>query len=330
MNCDICSAPGTGTLISAEQMREAVFANGFNPFELGLSYRSRPASAYVHWKTTIVAPDTSDWNICSRCMAKLQPYLEGAPKPAGVRYNIGPMRAIEQELKRAAEPEAPAKKDLSFRCEGCGQSYTLGKDALVATSSGVMADFQAVTVLGDDSTFVGSRAHPDLVDSLERTWSSLETSVARGQQDEISRVSLSLSKGRTRWWKCRKCGTVQTYELIPMPSKQLEQFERKTVEEAKAAAIPAIPKQRIADGKTNGLAIASLILGIVSVPTVAFGCGGVLAIAAFITGLIARRQVKESDGVQGGAGVALAGTILGGVIALLACVIIVVLVLEGS
>lgn len=35
--CDICNTPGTGTLVSAEQMREAVFANGFNPFELGLS-----------------------------------------------------------------------------------------------------------------------------------------------------------------------------------------------------------------------------------------------------------------------------------------------------
>ena len=34
--CDICNAPGMGTIVSADQMREAVFKRGFNPFKLGL------------------------------------------------------------------------------------------------------------------------------------------------------------------------------------------------------------------------------------------------------------------------------------------------------
>lgn len=259
--------------------------------------------------------------------------LEVAATDAKYWWETGkvPLRAtpIAGSKKGPKGREIVTKKDLSFLCEGCGQSYTLGKDALVVTSLGVMADFQAVTVPGDDSTFVDNRADPDLVDSLERSWSSLEPSVARSQQDEMSRLSLSLSKGKPRWWKCRKCDTVQTYQLIPIPSKQ---FERKTVEEAWAAAMPAIPKERIVDGKTNGLAIASLILGIVSVPSLVLGCGIFLGIAAFITGLIARQQVKESDGTQSGAGMALAGIILGGLIVLLTgvLIIIVLLISEGS
>lgn len=89
--CDICGTPGSGTGVSAEQIREAVFANGFNPFALGLStnspmYKMLGAEAYEYWKETIVAQDASDWNICSRCMDKLQPYFKGAPKLTGVKH----------------------------------------------------------------------------------------------------------------------------------------------------------------------------------------------------------------------------------------------------
>lgn len=121
--CDICSVPGIGTLVSAEQMREAVFANGFNPFALGLVRNPMSlllgAGAYDSWKTTIVAQDTSDWNVCSQCMTKIQPFLRGAPKPTGVRHAtvsanplVGLMAgaAAEQRYKRAGEPKAPAEK----------------------------------------------------------------------------------------------------------------------------------------------------------------------------------------------------------------------------
>jgi hypothetical protein len=55
---------------------------------------------------------------------------------------------------------------------------------------------------------------------------------------------------------------------------------------------------------TNGFSIASLVLGIVWV----FGLGAILAV---IFGFVARKQIRESGGRQGGGGMALAGIILG-------------------
>ncbi len=65
--------------------------------------------------------------------------------------------------------------------------------------------------------------------------------------------------------------------------------------------------------KTNTLAIVSLVLGIISLPgLVCYGCGGVaFGIAALVTGFIARRRIRDSDGMETGQGLALAGIILG-------------------
>jgi hypothetical protein len=57
---------------------------------------------------------------------------------------------------------------------------------------------------------------------------------------------------------------------------------------------------------TNPLAITSLVTGIL-------GCVCVLWIVAIVTGIIARKQIRESGGLQKGEGMALAGIILGGV-----------------
>lgn len=56
--------------------------------------------------------------------------------------------------------------------------------------------------------------------------------------------------------------------------------------------------------KTNGLAVASLVLGIVWV----YWIGSVLAV---IFGHVALNQIKESGGTQGGRGMAIAGLVLG-------------------
>ena len=84
--CDICSSPGIGSAISADDMRKAV-KKGFNPLTLGLVEDPMAvmggAKWYAGWKN-MVAQDTSDWSICSNCMAQLEPYLSGKPKPAGV------------------------------------------------------------------------------------------------------------------------------------------------------------------------------------------------------------------------------------------------------
>lgn len=64
MVCHICSAPGWGTIVGPEQIREAVFGRGFNPFTLSLSTatalaRQHGPRAHGYWKTNIVAPDST-------------------------------------------------------------------------------------------------------------------------------------------------------------------------------------------------------------------------------------------------------------------------------
>jgi Domain of unknown function (DUF4190) len=75
---------------------------------------------------------------------------------------------------------------------------------------------------------------------------------------------------------------------------------------------------------TNGLSIASLVLGIVWV-------AGIGAILAVIFGFIARKQIRESGGRQGGSGMALAGIILGfvGIAGLILWIVIVVAVVNN-
>jgi hypothetical protein len=55
---------------------------------------------------------------------------------------------------------------------------------------------------------------------------------------------------------------------------------------------------------TNGMAIASLVLGILWL-------GGLGAIAALIFGTKARNQIEWANGLQGGRGMAVAGIVLG-------------------
>lgn len=54
----------------------------------------------------------------------------------------------------------------------------------------------------------------------------------------------------------------------------------------------------------NGMAIASLVLGLLCVPS-----GGVLGVPAVITGHLARRQIRETQ--ESGDGMATAGLVLG-------------------
>jgi hypothetical protein len=126
--CDICNAPGMGTIVSADQMREAVFKRGFNPFKLGLVTNPMIAivgeqEAYEHWKNTIVAQDTSDWNIDAKCMAKLEPYLGDAPKATGVHkstVSVDPAvsavagAAAEQKHKETTDEDPPVPAKQSY------------------------------------------------------------------------------------------------------------------------------------------------------------------------------------------------------------------------
>ena len=81
--------------------------------------------------------------------------------------------------------------------------------------------------------------------------------------------------------------------------------------------------------KTNNLAITSLVLGIVSIPlTFCYYVGIPIGIAALVTGLIARRQIKDSGGTQTGNGMAVAGIVLGGIVGvLIACAVVAIIIL---
>jgi hypothetical protein len=72
---------------------------------------------------------------------------------------------------------------------------------------------------------------------------------------------------------------------------------------------------------TNGLSVASMVLGVVWV----FGIGSILAV---IFGFVARKQIKDSGGRQSGGGMALAGIILGfvGVASLILWIVLVIAV----
>ncbi len=59
--------------------------------------------------------------------------------------------------------------------------------------------------------------------------------------------------------------------------------------------------------KTNTLAIVALVTGILGL------CCGILSVPALITGVMGRNQIKASNGLEKGDGMALAGVILGAV-----------------
>jgi Flp pilus assembly pilin Flp len=86
-------------------------------------------------------------------------------------------------------------------------------------------------------------------------------------------------------------------------------------------------------GETNKLALASMILGIVSLPLdFCFYAGIPVGIAAVVVGAIGLKRIKESAGTQGGKGMAIAGIVTGAVasaVMLIAVVVIAVLSLLG-
>jgi hypothetical protein len=63
--------------------------------------------------------------------------------------------------------------------------------------------------------------------------------------------------------------------------------------------------------RTDGLAIASLICGIVGMVCFFLCLGVILGPAAAIMGFISRQRIASSGGTLGGGGLALAGLILG-------------------
>lgn len=62
---------------------------------------------------------------------------------------------------------------------------------------------------------------------------------------------------------------------------------------------------------SNGLAIASMVLGILGLVFGIWGIGLIGSILAVIFGHVALGQIKQSNGAQGGHGMAIAGLVMG-------------------
>jgi Domain of unknown function (DUF4190) len=78
--------------------------------------------------------------------------------------------------------------------------------------------------------------------------------------------------------------------------------------------------------RTNGLAVASLVLGIVG-----WALCGIGSILAIVLGLVARNQIRASGGQEGGDGMAKAGIVLGCVfVGLIIAYIIVAVIVAAS
>jgi HEAT repeat protein len=137
-------------------------------------------------------------------------------------------------------------RETSFRCAKCGQWYTLGRDAQVATSAGVLGDAGAFLASGTGSTIVDNQADPDYVAPVR--WSDLSPEGVRRQEGEADQLSRLLATGRKRWWKCTKCGEVQVYRLQKAPAARQREFAPRSAgpPTAPAARRPApAPRRRV-------------------------------------------------------------------------------------
>jgi len=90
---------------------------------------------------------------------------------------------------------------------------------------------------------------------------------------------------------------------------------------ATASATPAYPA---ATPRTNGLAIASLVLGVAGF----LFLWGIGPLGAVISGVMAKREIRHSNGTQGGGGLATAGIALGA-LGLLAAIVAIAAMTSG-
>jgi hypothetical protein len=117
----------------------------------------------------------------------------------------------------------------------------------------------------------------------EATAERLRTAALEGRLDPIELDERLSSTYAARW--CSEL-TALTHDVTPPPPA------------------PAAPPVYVRPAPVNGLAVASLISGIVWMAW--FG-----SLLAIVFGHIALEQIKDSDGQQGGRGIAIAGLALG-------------------
>ncbi len=104
-----------------------------------------------------------------------------------------------------------------------------------------------------------------------------------------------LRPGQTRWWDGSRWGITDS------------EWGATSSEPPAPVIVPAAapPQVVYVEGRrTNGFAIASMVLGILWI----YWIGSILAL---VFGYIARSQIRRSEGMQSGGGMAIAGIVLG-------------------
>jgi ankyrin repeat protein len=152
MQCDICSRPGSGTIVPAKQFSDAVM-KGFNAIrhcDLPIVL-SEEAKAYhaERWTKSATSGDTShsDWNVCSSCLSALSPYLADAASkqesaPAVVQSaTSAATQAVKVFEKNADGSFTETKGDLSLAPVLFAKAESLYKKVMqAARSNRIMPD----------------------------------------------------------------------------------------------------------------------------------------------------------------------------------------------
>ncbi|MFW0786828.1 DUF4190 domain-containing protein [Gordonia sp. CPCC 206044] len=99
-----------------------------------------------------------------------------------------------------------------------------------------------------------------------------------------------------------------------------------------SAPPPSGPEPRVSEPRTDGRAVTSLVLGLVSLPLI-FLCAGLalpLPVVAVILGIVSVRDIRASSGRRG-EGVAIAGIVTGaiGTAAMVAFLVLIGIVVVG-
>ena len=103
---------------------------------------------------------------------------------------------------------------------------------------------------------------------------------------------------------CKSCGASLSSINNPSESMPSDNNPSKISSQSDTPA-PSVPKN-------NGMAIASMVLGIVSIPLLCcYGVGIIPAILAVVLGFVSKKKIEESNGLEIGRGMSLAGIIIG-------------------
>jgi hypothetical protein len=200
MVCDICDAPGKGTIVSASNFKKAV-RNGFNPIRLRLM--SHSIWTYDLWKDHALNGSASytDWNICSNCQSKLEPYLTSA---VTTKSKKGSNTSIKH-TNHSGKNIKPV--DSILVCQGCSEIYNFKKFAGMMTDEKMSSIFlsSGIPVIGQRT----ERGH-DLVANASGIINKIRRFLGdnKGVPKE---VKYCFKIGDIRTWQCDKCKNISNY-----------------------------------------------------------------------------------------------------------------------